>query len=229
LRLGRSSFYGFDLERHRAIEHHFRELMAGNQPPSVDALMDEYSAGWQEREGELVRFGKEESRAALDTTARRMLEAFAASSLAKPQGRILAVEEQLRGIIVPGLPELLARIDLIVETDAELVILDWKTSRSRWTVEQVHESAEQLLLYSELAQDFAPGKTVRLEFAVPTKTKDVAIDQHQSAVDPRRVERIKRVLERVWQAIDAGHFYPAPNPMNCSGCPFREPCRSWAG
>src|SRR5436190_24236487 len=45
---------------HRAIEHHYRELLAGNAPPSVAAMIEEYSAGWQDREGIRVRFGKEE-------------------------------------------------------------------------------------------------------------------------------------------------------------------------
>jgi putative RecB family exonuclease len=214
---------------HRAIEHHFRETMAGNAPPSTDSLVEHYEAGWLERDNTIVRFGKEETRQTLDVTARRMLEAFAVSEMAKPVGRILAVEETLRGPVIPGLPDLLGRIDLIVETDAELIISDWKTSRSRWNTEQVEESTEQLLLYSELAKDFAPGKTVRLEFAVLTKTKEVAIDQHLAVVDPWRVERTRRVVQHVWQAIQDGNFYPAPSPMNCPGCPFREPCHEWSG
>src|SRR5436190_19116364 len=44
---------------HRAIEHHFREIMAGNAPPSIDALIEQYSAGWQERDRLPVRFGKD--------------------------------------------------------------------------------------------------------------------------------------------------------------------------
>src|SRR5438046_7335613 len=62
---------------HRAIEHHFREIIAGNAPPSVDVLLEQYSAGWQERDGQPVRFGKEETRENLEATARRMLQAFA--------------------------------------------------------------------------------------------------------------------------------------------------------
>ncbi len=214
---------------HRAIEHHYRELLAGNAPPTVAAMIEEYSAGWQDREGTQIRFGKEETRQDLDETAKRMLAAFAVSSLAKPTGRILAVEETLRGLVIPGLPDLLGRLDLIIETDAELVISDWKTSRSRWTAEQAEDATEQLLLYAELALDFAPGKRVRLEFVVLTKTKEVAVDQFLSAVDPLRVKRTKQVVERVWRAIEAGHFYPAPSPMNCAGCPYRQPCRAWCG
>ena len=58
---------------------------------------------------------------------------------------VAAVEETLRGRVIPGLPNLLARLDLIVETDTELVISDWKTSRSRWNAEQADEAAKQLL------------------------------------------------------------------------------------
>ncbi len=38
-----------------------------------------------------------------------------------------------------------------------------------------------------------------------------------------------RFVARIWRAIEAEHFYPAPSPMACGGCPFREPCRKWPG
>jgi CRISPR/Cas system-associated exonuclease Cas4 (RecB family) len=158
-----------------------------------------------------------------------MLAAFRAHEIAQPGGTILAVEETLRGAVIPGLPDMLGKVDLIVETEEALVVRDWKTSRSRWSNEQVEEAAEQLLLYSELARDFAPGKTIRIEFAVLTKTKQVSIERYSSLLDPQRVARTKRVIERVWRAIAAEHFYPAPAPMSCSSCPFREPCQQWRG
>ena len=57
------------------------------------------------------------------------------------------MEETLRGPVILGLPDLLGRIDLIVEKSDAWVIHDWKTSRSRWNTDQVHDAAEQLLLY----------------------------------------------------------------------------------
>src|SRR5262245_2496394 len=51
---------------HRAIEHYFRELLVGNPPPGVDALIEQYSAGWQERDGRPLHFGKDEARRDLD-------------------------------------------------------------------------------------------------------------------------------------------------------------------
>ena len=45
----------------------------------------------------------------------------------------------------------------------------------------------------------------------------------------RQVDRVRTVVHRVWSAIDAEHFYPAPSVMVCSGCPYRAPCRAWQG
>jgi putative RecB family exonuclease len=214
---------------HRAVEHHFRELLAGNPPPSLQALLDAYRSEWRERDGTPIHFAKEDNEATLEKVGERILAAFREHEIALPAGTILAVEETLRGSVIPGLPDILGKVDLIVETQDELIISDWKTSRSRWSTEQVEEAAEQLLLYSELAADFAPGKTIRIEFAVLTKTKEVSIERYSSPVDSQRVDRIKRVIERVWNAIEDEHFYPAPSPMSCGGCPFREPCRKWPG
>jgi len=224
-----SSSLVFGSAIHRAIEHHFRQQMSGERPPTTDELMLHYQAEWQERDAKLVRFGRGDDAAAFNDLAARMLTAFRDSDLAKSCGKILAIEEELRGPIIPGLPDLLGRVDLIVETTNELVIRDWKTSRARWSAEQVEESTEQLLLYSGLAADFAPGKPVRIEFAVFTKTKTVAIEKHSIAVQQKPLDRMKRVVQRVFQAITAEYFYPAPSPMACGGCPFRKPCRKWPG
>jgi len=158
-----------------------------------------------------------------------MLTAFQAHALASPEGRILAVEESLSGELLPGLPPLFGRVDLIVETPEELVISDWESSRSRWSAEQVEDASEQLLLYGALARDFAPGKPIRTEIAVLTKTKETSIEQHSRPFDAQRLDRTKRIIERVQKAIDAEVFYPAPSPLACGGCPFRDPCRKLPG
>lgn len=213
---------------HRAVELHFRRLMEGQAAPYIEELLAEYRAGWNDQLAP-IRFGKDEDNASLGSLAEKMLRAFSASDVARPTGRILAVEESLRGPVIPGVPDLLGRVDLIIEEPNELVVLDWKTSRARYSPDQVEDSTEQLLLYSELAKDFAPGKRMRLEFAILTKTKETTIDRHASTADPSRVDRIKRVVEWVWRSIEAEHFFPAPSPMNCGGCPYRDPCRKWPG
>jgi len=219
----------FGTSIHRALEHHFRELMVGSPAPTADELLVEYEVGWAERSDQTVIFSQGETRTTLNALARRMFSAFLASDAAVPGGRIVGVEETLRGEFVPGMPDLLGRVDLMVEAEDGLLIGDWKTSRSKWSAAQVEDATEQLLCYAALASDFAPRKPIRLELTVLTKTKDVQVDQHHAVADVRGIDRARRVAEHVWQAIEAGHFYPAPSPMNCGNCAFRRPCRKWPG
>lgn len=224
-----SSSLVFGSAVHRAVELHFNELMAGNEPPGLEALVGEYDRHWNESDPQAIQFSKDDDVESLGRLATKMFGAFQTSPLATPAGRIIGVEEELRGNVVAGCPDLLGRIDLIVETADELIVTDLKTSRSRWSREQADDSAGQLLLYHELVRSFAPRKRVRLQFAVLTKTKEPAVDLHDVPADRRAVERTKRIVERVWKAIDSQVFYPAPSPMQCAGCTFREQCRAWTG
>ena len=158
-----------------------------------------------------------------------MLTTFQASELAKPSGEILGIEEELRGPVIEGCPDLLARVDLILATQDELQVIDLKTSRSRWKSGQAENQAEQLLLYSELAKEMASGKKLRLRFAVISKTKTPTLEMHDVSIHPDRVERTKRVVQRVWKAIQQGTFYPSPSPMKCPSCAYQQACRDWQG
>ncbi len=48
--------------------------------------------------------------------AQRMLAVFQVNSLARPKGLILGIEEDLCGPVIPGYPDILGRLDLVVET-----------------------------------------------------------------------------------------------------------------
>lgn len=214
---------------HQAVELHYRELLSGNPAPDLDTLLYEYQAAWRDRDPDAVKFGKGEDADALGRLAERVLMAFQQSPLASPPGRIVGIEEELRGQVLADCPDLLARVDLLVDAGDSLTVLDLKTARSRWSRQQADDSAGQLLLYSELAKDFLPGKPLRLQFGVVTKTKHPAVEIHDVAADPTQVGRTRQVVERVWKAIRTGIVYPAPSPMSCPSCPFREPCRAWQG
>lgn len=224
-----SSSLVFGSAVHRAVEHHYNSLLAGEDPPCLDELLAEYDQAWQNLDPETVQFGERDDIESLGKLAQRMLVAFQGSPLARPEGHIIGVEESLRGPIIPSCPDLLGRLDLLIETDNEIVVRDLKTARKRWSQEQVEDQSGQLLLYGELVKPLAPAKQLRLQFAVLTKTKEPSIDLHEVTVNKQRIDRTKRIVERVWQAMEAGVFYPAPSAMNCPGCPFREPCRAWIG
>jgi putative RecB family exonuclease len=212
-----------------AVEQHFQSILSGDPKPDLDSLLFAYRSAWLPHEPEKVTFGSSDTRESLDALAAKMLTAFLASPAATVRGRVLGVEEEIRGTLAPGMPDLYGRVDLLTEDDDQLVISDVKTSRSRWGADQAEESAEQLLLYSRLASELAPEKKIVTRFLVLTKTKEPAIEEHVAEVKPERVARTLAGAERVWKAIQTGVFYPAPSAMACAGCPFREACSKWQG
>lgn len=214
---------------HRAIEYHFKELLAGNAPPDLDVLLAEFDSGWDETPAEQIAFPKTASRKDLTQLATRMLAAFRDSDVSQPRGHILGIEEELRGRVIKDAPDLLARLDLLREVDGTLIVSDFKTSRSAWSDENAADAAGQLQLYSLLVSQRFPGLKIRLEFVVLSKAKKVVITRHDIAFDAAQIERTKRIAQRVWQAIKAGSYFPSPSPLNCGTCPYQTACRNWAG
>ncbi len=224
-----SSALVFGTGIHTAIEQHFQAILSGDPKPDLDALLFAYRSAWLPHDPDAIQFGSKETRESLDDLAGRMLTAFLNSPAASVQGRVLGVEEEIRGMLVQGVPDLYGRVDLLTEDSDSLVITDIKTSRGKWSAEQVEDSSEQLLLYSHLASEISPGKKIATRFVILTKGKDPVVEEHVREVEPAAVKRTLSGVERVWRAIESRVFYPAPSTMNCSGCGYRAACRAWVG
>ncbi len=224
-----SSALVFGTGIHAAIEDFYRAELAGEAKPDVEQLMFAYRSAWLPHDPEAIQFGSSETRSSLDMLATKMLSAFLNSPTASVQGTVLGVEEEIRGTLVEGVPDLYGRIDLVTEDSDSLVLTDFKTSRGKWSTEQAEDASEQLVLYSKLAGDLAPGKKLVTRFLVLTKTKEPVIEEHLGEVRPDRVARTVTSVERVWRAISAGNFYPAPSVVGCASCGYRRACEGWRG
>jgi len=224
-----SSALVFGTGIHTAIEQHFQAILSGEEQPDIERLMFAYRSAWLPHDPDAITFGSTETRGSLDVLAAKMLMAFLSSPAASVQGRVLGVEEEIRGMLVEGTPDLYGRVDLLTEDADSLVITDIKTSRSRWSAEQVEDSGEQLLLYSHLASEISPGKKITTRFLVLTKTREPQIEEHVREVEPAAVKRTLAGVERVWRAISTENFYPAPSVVGCAGCGYRAACRAWSG
>jgi hypothetical protein len=105
-------------------------------------------------------------------------------------------------------------------------VIDFKTSRGRWSEQKAQESGDQLRLYGVSASGMSGSLNlpIHLHFGVLTKTLKPIVQILDVPCDAARVEAMKESVSVVWEAIQAGHFYPNPSPINCSTCPFKSRC-----
>ena len=214
---------------HSGIERHFQTLLETDNAPTTEELLEVFDECWTSFDTHLIKFGKGDDAQTMRELAKKMFTTFQASHFANPKGTIVAVEESMRAEFITGVPDVLARVDLAVQSGDELVLTDFKTSRSRWSADQAQSQAEQLLLYADLAGRVLDGKQIKLQFAVVTKAKTPVIEVHEVEFDSARLDRTKAVFSRVWDAIKSGNIYPAPTPMNCFSCGYKTACQAWNG
>ena len=213
---------------HASLEAFFREQLATRNSLGIEALMAVYHESWIETDLAAVQFSKDESVATQGQLAERMLRAFLGSELSRPAGSIVGIEEELKAPVIADCPDLLARLDLMVESEEALVVTDFKTSRGRWSSAETNASEGQLLIYHEMIRQIS-DKPIRLQFAVITKTKQPDIELKAVTPDPQRIERIRRLIQNVWASIQTGVFYPVPSATNCPTCGYRDRCSRWNG
>jgi RecB family exonuclease len=160
-----------------------------------------------------------------------MMTSFLDSPLARPPGHVLAIEETLTTKLADDLPDLLARIDLIYQSDDVVGVIDFKTSQSSWTPAKAAESAEQLHLYKHAAADMirAFGLPVKLSFGILTKHKKPRAELIDVPVESNQLEQTAETIRQVWSAVRTGTFYPNPSPMNCATCAHKSQCPTHAG
>ena len=209
---------------HDAAQYHFEQRLI-DQAVDHDVLCDVFQQAWDDNVGDIpIRYSKTENKASAKATGIRMLKAFSESDLASPPGTIIGIEEILSGTIHPELPTLTARLDLCYVTDYALVVIDWKSSRSRWPATKAEECSDQLVLYGELASELAPGLPVQLSFGIVTKAAKPAVQKLDiHAETAKRADKVIEQLLPVYRGMKAGIDYPNPTPM-CSGCGYKHRC-----
>ena len=80
---------------HAALEHHYQTLLASDEPPGLDVLLDVFWAAWQERAAGTIVFGRGEDAGSIAGLIARTLRAFLASDLARIDAQVVAMGVKL--------------------------------------------------------------------------------------------------------------------------------------
>lgn len=218
----------FGIAFHRAVEEALVGLLAGEFPPVGD-LVKVFGVALDEEAAKVpIRFGEKETRESMIEQAQRMLGAW--TTWSRPTARILAIEHEFRVPIADWLPPLVGRIDL-VEEDLEtgrINVVDVKSSRNRWSLDDVRQHAGQLALYRAGVEDLVRniGKPARVGFEIITKGKTPVVERLYLDDGGETVERQVKAATMVVEAIERGIYLPSPS-WQCSTCPWARPCRDW--
>lgn len=222
---------------HSALEFTLRGMQAGTTPPEEEAveLLDAVLFD-EEMKGD-IRYGKKSRGEVLERLTalyRYWREHF------KPEGEILAVEQEVRAHL-PGLAlPLLGFADLVLKTDRGLVVVDFKTTASKPYGDNLFDPLDLQRLAMTRGLEAATGETVvgwTLDHLVKTKEPQRIVDAQTVLPEAREAElgRLRPVVNSSIKAmtdIEAGRIQPVPNQSwfaPCSSCGFRMRCAAWTG
>jgi CRISPR/Cas system-associated exonuclease Cas4 (RecB family) len=214
---------------HEALAEYHRHLQCG-QPVSEGRLAKTLVTAWERREQERpIQFKNGQGRSDLIEQGVALVDLY---QLEPPPQNILAIEQEIVVPLVTSDGEfldkpLVAVLDLLHREETGLVVNEFKTSGKRFSEFEI-DTALQATSYAYAVQEkFDEPAFIRYTVLVRTKTPVVQrLETTRSEIDRGR---LGDVAEAVSRAVAAGIFYPIESPMNCSGCPFRLPCREWSG
>ncbi len=212
---------------HRSLAYYHLGLQAG-ETVSIDRVMRAFAEAWHEQaDSQQVQYKSGETRPEQLAVGMGLIEVYLHDP--RPEG-IVAVEQPLlvplensRGEILQR--PLLAVLDLVTRAGDALKITELKTSGRSYSRFEVDTSQQATCYAHALHQQH--GLLAAVEFAVLVKTKQPKLQRIGTCREQTDFERLGDLVEQVARSIDAWLFYPIESPLNCSGCPFREPCREW--
>ena len=214
---------------HRTLEWLHLTLKEGAVPSATDTR-ERFRDFWERQVGESETLRFDEGQDA-DSCAQQGAELLVAALEARdPEERVLTVSEAFAVSLVDaggeGLEKpMVGEFDCRVQSQGEVLIIDWKTSARRWPEGQADKSLQPTVyLY---AHRQLHGQEAKLRFDVAVKNKKPLIEQYLTTRSEDQFLRMVELVKQAERMIAAEHFLPNETSYYCAGCPFQEPCRAW--
>jgi|LSQX01.2.fsa_nt_gb putative RecB family exonuclease len=212
---------------HRTLELYHRGLQ-DRRPVTVEQLHREFLDAWETRERDReIEFRKGDTRDDSIAQGIGLIEVYLKEP---PPENIVAVEQEMIFPIHNSEGEILetpmvAVVDLLTKNDNGLTITEIKTSGRAYGNFEVESSLQPTSYVNAVWETF--GEQAEVEYAILVKTKTPKLQRLTTVRNEDDFGRLGDTVQAVERAIDAKAFYPNETPLNCSTCPYREPCREW--
>jgi putative RecB family exonuclease len=212
---------------HAALAEYHRTVQQ-DEPTDTAKLHQIITDTWTRREKEArISYRDGETQADLLAQGVSLVELYLREP---PPDHIIGIEQEIVAPLHNSRGEyletpLLAIADLVTEGNEELTVQEFKTSGRAYS-EMEAETSLQPTCYVNAVQE-TYGHPATVEYTVLVKTKTPKIQRLKAVRHEDDLARLGDIVENIERAIDAKVFYPVESPLNCSTCPFRQPCRDW--
>jgi hypothetical protein len=212
---------------HRTLEQVFlcRKL---EMPLTVDEALELYTEDWRRSsKTEVIKYGKLDAQG-VEEQGRGLIQV--AWDNIDDSERVIDVSEVF---CVPVIHDgrflqkpLVGEFDLVVEKEGKPLVIDWKTSATRWNPAKAHKSL-QATAYS-MAYQQKHGVNPQVRFDIAVKNKKPVFELHTTNRGPDNWALLGALVAAKAETIVKHElFYPSHDSFACGGCPFRGACDEW--
>lgn len=214
---------------HHSLAEYHRALQS-NQPVQRENVTAAFLDSWRERQrSEDIQYQAGQAEEEIIAQGVGLIETYLKEP---PPENIVAVESEMLAPIHNSDGEylekpLLTVIDLLTREGDGLRVNDFKTSGRAYSTFEAETSLQATCYVNAVAENF--GEPATFQYTVLVKTKVPKVQRLDTVRGTDDLGRLGDLVQTVERAVESSIFYPVESPLNCSTCPYRQPCREWRG
>jgi Holliday junction resolvase-like predicted endonuclease len=211
---------------HRTLDQVFLCRKLG-MPLTVDEALQLYTEDWRRSSGqENIKYGKLDAQG-VEEQGRGLIQV--AWDNIDPQERVIEVSEAFCVPVVHNgkflTKPLIGEFDLVVEKEGKPLVIDWKTSATRWAKTKADKSLQATAYSWAYQQKYGFNPDVRFDIAVKNKTP--VFETHRTRRGQDDWTLLGAFVAKAESIVKHDLYYPNFDSFACGGCPFRGACEEW--
>jgi DNA helicase-2/ATP-dependent DNA helicase PcrA len=225
---GKSEATEFGSAIHHALEKLFRKMQDGRMEtfPSKDEMLADFNWYMHKHRENFTKEAFDRRMEYGDEVLRNYYDKYISS-----WNKVVAVERNIRGIVVNGVP-LKGKLDKLEFNGKEVNVVDYKSGNIDNAIPKMKAPSDkdpnggdywrQAVFYKLLVDNYEQKDwkviSTEFDFIEPDKNKDYR--KENIYINPQDIETVKQQLNEVWHKIQARDFYTGCGKADCHWCNF---------
>ncbi len=225
---GKSENLEFGSAIHHALEKLFRKMQDGKQEtfPSKEEMVEDFNWYMHRHRENFTKEAFERRMEYGDEVLRNYYDKYIST-----WNKVVAVERNIRGVIVNGVP-LKGKLDKLEFNGKEINVVDYKSGDIDKALPKMKGPNDrepnggdywrQAVFYKLLIDNYEQKDwkviSTEFDFIEPDKKKDYR--KEKIIITPADIETVKQQIKMVWDKIQARDFYTGCGKEDCHWCNF---------